>query len=313
MDSRQLRYFAAIHDHGSLSAAAAAEYVAVSALSYHLSNLETELGVRLFDRKPRGLEPTAAGRRLYSHARAVLRALEDARDDLSTARDSVAGDVAVGLAYSAVKAIGVDLARRVLSDFPKLRLSLTESLSGTTLLHLQSTDVDLALVYNPPATPILDATPLLEERMILLGRADLIGSSPDPITVAEVMELPLILLRQGVSARALMEDAALLRKLEARARLQMNSVQAIGGALTEGLGCAIGTELFMRERLAAGDIVSRPIIEPTLHRTLYLCQLTQRPPTVAREVIHELIVELVRGAVDRGVWAARLLDRPAGR
>lgn len=316
VDSRQLRYFAAIHDLGSLSAAADAEHVAASALSYHLSNLEAELGVRLFQRRPRGLEPTAAGRRLYTHARAVLRAMEDARADLSTARESVSGDVAVGLAYSAVKAIGLSLATRVLRDYPSLRLSLTESLSGTTLLHLQSVDVDLALVYNPPATPLLSSMPLLEERMVLLGRPEIIGTSAAPITVEEILDLPIILLRQGVSARALMEDTALLRKLEARALLQMNSVHAIGDALVAGLGCAIGTDLFMRERLQAGDIVSRAIVEPTLHRTLYLCQLTDRPPTVAREVMHDLIVELVRQSVADGSWKAEMIygqeARPRG-
>lgn len=310
MDSRQLRYFVAMHDAGSLSGAAAMEHVAVSALSYHLGNLEAELGVALFRRKPRGLEPTAAGLRLYTHARAILRAIDDARADLLESQRAVTGEVAVGLAYSAVKAIGMPLARRVLQDYPGLRLSLTESLSGTTLLHLQSVDVDMALVYNPPATPILDRTPLLEERMVLIGRPDIIGTSPDPITADEVLDLPIILLRQGVSARALMEDTGLLKKLEARARLQMNSVQAIGDALVAGLGCAIGTDLFMHERLQSGELISRPIIAPVLHRTLYLCQLTTRPPTVAREVIHDLIVQLVLEAVASGAWPARVLYEP---
>ena len=85
MDSRQLRYFVAMHDAGSLSGAAAMEHVAVSALSYHLGNLEAELGVALFRRKPRGLEPTAAGLRLYTHARAILRAIDDALDALPIA------------------------------------------------------------------------------------------------------------------------------------------------------------------------------------------------------------------------------------
>lgn len=113
-----------------------------------------------------------------------------------------------------------------------------------------------------------------------------------------------------VSARALMEDTGLLKKLEARARLQMNSVQAIGDALVAGLGCAIGTDLFMHECLQSGELISRPIIAPVLHRTLYLCQLTTRPPTVAREVIHDLIVQLVLEAVASGAWPARVLYEP---
>ena len=155
MDSRQLRYFAAIFDRGSLSGAAETERVAVSALSYHLANLEADLGTALFERKPRGLQPTAAGDRLNIHARAILKAMETASRDLSSIRDTISGEIAVGLAHSAVKAIGVDLARRVLTDYPDLKLTLTESLSGTTLMHLNAADVDVALVYYPPQSAFL--------------------------------------------------------------------------------------------------------------------------------------------------------------
>lgn len=307
MDSRQLRYFAAIYDRGSLSAAAEAERVAVSALSYHLANLESELGSRLFERKPRGLRPTAAGERLNTHARAILKAMDAAQRDLTSLRDTVSGAVTVGLAYSAVKAIGVDLARRVLEDYPDLTLVLSESLSGTTLLHLTAAEVDLALVYNPPQTPILRATPVLEETMVLIGRRDVIGDTDEPITVAEVLTLPLILLRKGVSARAILEDVQLLRKLEAQARLQMNSVQAIAGSLAAGLGCAIGTRLFMREQIDSGALQWRPIIDPVLTRTLHLCELVDRPPTIALETVRSLIRGLVADAVTSGAWEARLI------
>ncbi len=57
------------------------------------------------------------------------------------------------MAYSAVKAIGVRLMQRVLADFPKLKISLSESHSGSTLLQLLASEVDLAMVYNPPQEP----------------------------------------------------------------------------------------------------------------------------------------------------------------
>lgn len=307
MDSKQLRYFTAIYDRGSLSGASETERVAVSALSYHLANLEAELGTALFERKPRGLQPTAAGERLNTHARSILKGMETALRDLSSIRDTISGEIAVGLAYSAVKAIGVELARRVLTDYPDLKLTLTESLSGTTLMHLNAADVDVALVYNPPPSPNLRTRPLLEERMVLVGRRDLIGDTNEPIPVAELMRLPIILLRQGVSARALLDDAQLLRKLEARARLHMNSVQAIAGSLTAGLGCAIGTKLFMREHLESGELHWRPIVEPVLTRTLHLCDLADRPPTIALETVRELILNLVDNAVATGAWEARLV------
>src|SRR5258708_12444720 len=63
----------------------------------------------------------------------------------------IGGDISIGMANSGVKAIGVPLMRTVLAKYPNLKLSLTESLSGATLLHLMASEVDLALVYNPPS------------------------------------------------------------------------------------------------------------------------------------------------------------------
>lgn len=307
MDSRQLRYFAAIYEQGTLANAAVECRVAVSALSHHLANLEEELSAKLFVRKPRGMQATAAGERLYSHAKVILKAMSAAKKDIQTAGDQIAGDVSIGMAYSAVRAIGVSLARTMLEDYPNVRLSLSESLSGATLLHLMASEVDMALVYNPPVDPRLKTEAILEESMVLVGTPAIIGSTDDPIAFAEILELPLILLKQGLSARALLDDVGLLKRLEGKARLQMNSVHAIGASLAEGLGCAIGTKLFMYELVKSGSLHFRPIVEPELSRTLYMCEMSDRPPTYAHEMVRGLILSLVRHAVQSKNWEARLL------
>ncbi len=148
-----------------------------------------------------------------------------------------------------MKAIAVTLARTVLADYPKLRLCLTEGLSGSVVMHLVNSDVDIALVYNPTAEPALKTTPVLEERLVCVGTREIIGDTDAPITFAELLELPLLSLRPGLSTRALVDDPGLLKKRESRAMLQMNSLQAIGGSLIAGLGCLLGTKLIMQEHL----------------------------------------------------------------
>jgi len=311
LDSRQLRYFAAICETGSLSQAAERLNVAPSALSHHIGNLEAGLGTALFTRRSRGMRPTAAGERLYDHARSILRAMAAAEAEIRDEGRTVTGEVSVGMAYSVVKAIGVPLMQRVVADYPQLKLSLTESLSGSTLMHLMTSEVDLAVLYNPPNDPKLRLQPILEERMVCIGRADVIGATDAPIRFDELLELPLILLRQGLSARALLDDAGLLKRLESRARLQLNSVQAIQGTLAEGLGCAVGTTLFMRELLADGTLRARPIVAPRLTRTLSICELSDRTATYALETVRALILKLIFDAVGTGVWDAKLIG--AGR
>ena len=307
MDSRQLRYFAAIHEEGSLARAAEREHVAASALSRHLANLEAELATRLFIREPRGMRPTAAGLRLYEHACNILRAMTTAEADLREEGREVSGDVALGMANSAVKAIGVPLMKRVLTDYPKVRFSLSESLSGSTLFHLLSSEVDLALVYNPPPDPRLRTQPVLLEKMVLLGRPDIIGGT-GPVTFDDVLSLPLVILRQGLSARALLEDTTLRKRLEEHALLQMNSVSATEGALISGIGCAIGTRLIMQEHVKAGTLITRPIVSPELERKLCICEMADRPASFALETIRQLCVDLVLDAVSSGRWDARIAN-----
>ncbi len=112
MNDRHLSCFAAIFEEGSLSGAAERLRLPVSSLSLHLNNLEAQLGVSLFRRHRRGMEPTAAGERFYGHVRGILTAMADARNDMQATADHVTGSVTVMMAGSAIRAIGFDLVRR---------------------------------------------------------------------------------------------------------------------------------------------------------------------------------------------------------
>ena len=96
MELRQLRYFLAIAEHGSFSKAASTVYVAQSALSHQLAQLEEELGQSLFHRLPRGVEMTPAGRAFHPHALSILRQVEDARHSVSQAEGEIVGKVIFG-------------------------------------------------------------------------------------------------------------------------------------------------------------------------------------------------------------------------
>lgn len=306
MDSRQLRYFAAIHEEGSLARAAERERVAVSALSRHLANLEAELETILFERLPRGVRSTASGVRLYEHARSILRSMQSAGADIKDKQNEIAGEITVGFAHSAVKAIGVPLMQHVSETYPKLRLHLSEIFSGSATQQLVSSEVDVTLTYNPLPDSRFRFQPILEEEVVLVGRPEIVGGT-DPITFDELLELPLIILRQGLNARAVMDDTSLLRRIEENAQFQINSIAAIDGALLSGIGCLIGTNFILREHLDRGTLISRPIVQPTLNRILFVGELSDRPPTFAVEAIRQLCIDLTVEAVKSGRWRASLL------
>jgi LysR family nitrogen assimilation transcriptional regulator len=80
VDLRQLTYFVAVVEARGFRPASRRLLIAQPALSTALSRLETDLGVELLTRSPRGIELTSAGRELLGHARVILRQTEEARD-----------------------------------------------------------------------------------------------------------------------------------------------------------------------------------------------------------------------------------------
>ena len=151
MELRQLRYFVAIAEHGAFSKAASKVFVAQSALSHQLAQLEEELGVPLLLRTRRGVELTEPGRVFLAHAISILRQTEDARSSVRSVMGEPTGKVVFGIPHSVSNALALPLLRAVRQQFPKIELELTEELTGN--LTAQA----LLMKANPEQAALLKA------------------------------------------------------------------------------------------------------------------------------------------------------------
>lgn len=111
MDLRQLNYFVAVYENGSISAAARVCNVAQPSLSKALQQLEDELGVALFARQSRGVTPTEDGERLYGHAGRMLSQMQSLR---ASFRQSVKR---VQFRLGLIRALGVERMSQLLREF----------------------------------------------------------------------------------------------------------------------------------------------------------------------------------------------------
>ncbi len=111
MDLRQLNYFVAVYENGSISAAARACHVAQPSLSAALQQLEDELGTTLFVRQSRGVTPTEDGERLYDHAGRLLSQMQSLK---ASFRHSVAR---VQFRLGLIRALGVERMSQLLREF----------------------------------------------------------------------------------------------------------------------------------------------------------------------------------------------------
>jgi LysR family transcriptional regulator, nitrogen assimilation regulatory protein len=178
---KQLRYFVAVADAGALSVAAETLNIAQSALSHHVGDMEAALGVQLLERSARGVALTASGQRLYEHAGAILTALERAEADVRTVAGMPSGPIAVGLCHRAVEVVSLPIMQETRRQWPDIRLTLVEGLSGGLIERVLSGELDFAVAYNPPPDRRLRSVAVLEEQLYLVGIPAIIGADTDPI------------------------------------------------------------------------------------------------------------------------------------
>lgn len=167
MELRQLRYFIAIAEQGSFSAAAARLHVSQPPLSTQLKNLENELGVKLLERNNRGVTLTAAGAVFYEETRAALSRLEHARTRTQQADRGDAGMLSIGFVSIADYGILPPALKNFRARFPSVEVELHELTTDAQIRELRAARLDLGIGLAPVDEPDLEFKSVLREELVL--------------------------------------------------------------------------------------------------------------------------------------------------
>jgi DNA-binding transcriptional LysR family regulator len=135
MELRHLRYFVAIAEEQSFTRAAERLWIAQPGLSTQIRRLESELGVKLFERHTRGVTLTEAGTLFLERARAALAATDRAAAVGRDLQAGVIGNVRLGIATEASSSRAADLLRRFNRERPGVELTVIESRWSASAIH----------------------------------------------------------------------------------------------------------------------------------------------------------------------------------
>lgn len=171
MELYQLRTFVVVAEEGNFTKAGSRVHATQPAVSAHIKALEEELGVRLFDRTPRGVELTVAGSELIGDAIEVLASAEKLQARAVTLRGEITGNIAIGLCTDPDYLKVVELIEYMGKAFPKLNLKLIQSPSGEVLTGLRSKTLDAGFVFSGNPYSDVDAIRLAEPEYFIIGAA----------------------------------------------------------------------------------------------------------------------------------------------
>jgi DNA-binding transcriptional LysR family regulator len=283
-----LEAFVAVADLSSFRRAAEHVHLSQPALSRRIAKLEEALGVRLFDRTTRTVHVTAVGRDFAAKARALLDGLEHSLLALGDVAASRAGEVTVACVPSAAYYFLPNVIRRYHARYPRVRVRIIDEAANATLAAVIRGEADFGLNFIGTQDPDVEFEALLREPFVLACRKDHPLASRRRVSWAELGGQDYMTVSKS-SGNRLIVDLALA---ETAARptwfYEVRHVSTLLGLVEAGLGVAAVPKLAMPVRHHP-LLVSIPLIEPTVERTLGIVRRRGRTLAPAALALYELV------------------------
>jgi len=305
MELRQLRYFVKTCELRNMGRAALELELATSALSQQISRLESELSTRLLQRSSTGVTPTDAGLAFLQQAQLTLRHADEAVRAAQQAR--LAGHVSIGLPPTTASVLGVSLMQAMRERYPDVRLHLVESLSGHLGAMLNARQLDLAVLFQTDAARRWSVLPLLDEKLFVIGRADLPGlPTGRQVRLARLGELPLIMPSASHGLRATLEAAFARARVAPRVVAEIDGLAMLMDAVRAGQGATIQPGA-ATARLADERLVQVRIADAQVGRRNLLASLSDEELSPAALAARVVLADVARRLVREGRWAGATL------
>ena len=296
MNLNHLAAFHAVAEEGGVSRGAERLCVSQPAVSKQVRELEAALGLKLFDRLPRGVRLTQAGEVLAGYARRLFAVEADAERAIAELKGLSRGSLRVGASLT----IGVYLLPEILGAYRKLHpgIDLELEIANTQVIQqkLRENALDVALTegFVETCEPKSELDDLEAE---IFHRDELVAVVPPGhrllkekmVTAAQFCAEPFLMRETGSGTREIVERALAQVKVVVHPTMSLGSTEAIKRAVTAGLGVAIISRLALCTELATGLLQVVALSNLRIERPLHIVRLRGKSESHAARAFFKLL------------------------
>ena len=285
---RQLTAFITVADNGSFTRASDQMHLTQSAVSGLIKELESSLGIVLFDRTTRQLSLSAVGRHLLPQARRVLNEMHLFENEASSLTSLAQGQVRLAVSQFAASSMPAVIAQ-FSQTYPDISVSLLDCSAENVLQHIQNIEVDLGVGTELGFMEMDDdiSTDLLYELpFCVVMPAQHVLAQKSEIVWQDLLETPLITLQGPFIEQVTTElDEAVAAHIQ-QARYKVNFMSTALEMTRQGFGITLCLP-YMPEVIdwvSANGLQMRPLAHPVKTRRFFIYQRSSRalaPATVA--------------------------------
>lgn len=239
MEIHQLTYFVAVAETGSFSRAAERCNIAQPSLSQQIQKLEQELGEPLFDRLPRKVVLTDAGRTLLPRAINILSDLHDIKHTLNQNADAGHGLLNVGFIPTIAPFVLPRAIKRFSEEFPNARLTVQEDLTEAIVRNLLDGKLDVGITSMPIHHRLIHTEELLTEPLLVASSKQNDCITRTTIHVKELDDFPFIALSEMHCLGEQVQSFCHRQNLELKIVCDTSQLTTVKNCVEIGLGVSL--------------------------------------------------------------------------
>ena len=282
-----LRYFYEVARSGNMRRAAARIGISQPALSKQIQALEDTIGLQLFYRTPKGLQPTGDGDVVFGYCERIFGHLRDLEGALDLRRKGSAGRVTIGTINSISTHLLPGYLKTYRDTYPKVRIKVVTVRSKAVLKGLIEHKVDVGLVAEQPAGDQFVWRPFMKTPLVVVAApgnplAEEAKKTRAPLPIERLQRTDMVAFDAPAPTRRVTERHLTKLGIEPRVIAECPSIETISSMVTKDLGFAILPAHCVEAEVQSNRLSIVPIADWKLERTLYLVHLAGPPlaPTV---------------------------------
>ena len=270
IDLTSLQLFVAVCELGSIGKAAEREFIAASAVSKRLSDLEATLGTALLYRHTRGVDLTPAGESLLHHARSVLFSLEKMQGELSEYADGVRGHVRVHASMSAIVQFLPEDLGAFTRRHSQIKIDLEEHLSTEVVRAVQEGAADLGICNTANGVGELQTRAYRTDQLVLIVPRRHALYAQGAINFESSLDYDQVGLHSTSSIYLAMRQAAAAVNRTIKLRIHVTGLDAMCRMIHNGLGVGVMPQRAFELMHGVGELESIVLLDDWAARQIQL-------------------------------------------
>ena len=286
------KIFCCVAQHGSISKAAEKLLISQPAVTWHLKNLENQLGVTLFVRTKKGATLTDEGKILFEYVKKGIDNFTKGENILTNLKNLDSGKIKIGASTTVSKHVLMPYLEKFHDQYPNIDIEIVNNLTETLLTELRNGDLDILLLNLPTIeNKDLKIQKILEVQDIFVGNKKYYDLTKGKLKLEDLNNYPLLFQKSPSNTRNYLDKYLKDNQTSLIPKMEIVSYNLIMEFVKIGFGIGYATKEFIKDELNAKSLYEIEIIPKVQKRSIGIVTLDKSIPNYSVKKLISLMTE----------------------